>query len=118
MRTGSLDAMARGPQNGWTRRGSCIGRPIFIRGFLAGHRSVVWRDPAALLPHKPVRGGASSESVLPHSAGDGSDGMSTFQCAIGGGSPYWHGAARYRRMSGKLANRRQIVARLASGRAG
>jgi drug/metabolite transporter (DMT)-like permease len=29
--------------------------------------------------HKPVRGDASSEFVLPHSAGDGSNGMGTFQ---------------------------------------
>ena len=118
MRTGSLDAMARARKTGGRDADRALDGRFFIRGFLAGHRSVVWRDLAALLPHKPVRGGASSEYVLPHSAGDGSVGMGNFQCAIGGGSPYWHGAPRYRRMSGELANRRQIVARLASGRAG
>jgi hypothetical protein len=33
----------------------------------------------ALFPHKPGCGDASSESVLPHSAGDGLNGMGTFQ---------------------------------------
>ena len=42
-------------------------------------RAVVRRHLATLFPHKPVCGDASSESVLPHSAGDGFNGMGTFQ---------------------------------------
>ena len=79
---------------------------------LACDRAVVWRYLAALFPHKPVRGDASSKFVLPNSAGDGSNGMGTFQRAIGVGSAHWDGILRCRRISGELANCCQIVARL------
>jgi len=78
---------------------------------LACHRAVVWRYLAALFPHKPGCRDASSEPVLSHSACDGSNGMGTFQRAIGGGRTRWDGILRSRGIFSELANRCQIVGR-------